>query len=1058
MSARVALRSLGVSHPFLVVASACALWSALACPRAASAYTAPPDFVIESAVPNVGFNNPTAIAFTPDGRLLVAEKRGVVRVVQNGVKLARAMWNAEPEVLNNGDRGLLGIAVDPDYALNHYVYLSYVVDPDSDGVDDNDDAFGRVVRYRTSAADSNVIDMATRQVLIGSTWSDGFVSGGSSHSVGALRWGQDKSLLISWGDGSQYAYVDVGGNDPGLFLSGRADSSQDIGAFRAQYLGSLNGKVLRVDRATGNGYPSNPFYDGDSHSLRSRVWVYGCRNPFRFCVRPGTGAADPAAGNPGALFIGDVGWNQFDELNVSPRGGENFGWPCREGVQNSAYANWTPAHHGCASMGTPENPMLATAPTFIQNLANPGQSTPSGLDGRCIIGGLFYTGHGYPGAYRQRFFFGDFVGQWIKTASFDANGALVDLSDFATNADAPIDFAMDPVSGDIHYVSINTGIVYRVRYTGAVPGNASPIARAVASVELGDAPLEVAFSSSGSSDPDHDPIVFDWSFGDGQNSSLPNPSHTYASGGQFNAILTVSDDQGAVARDTVVVVVLSGATFPSAPVIDDFERPNGTLASPWVGNLSGLHIDGGDLTLVSASSYAIWSAISFGPDQEVSAIFDDVTSAAEHSLLMKVQGMSWQDGHVQVHYDSQYRGALVLTYDRVNGWRRVGGPFAMMLEPGDRFGGRAYDDGTVQVFWNGQLVGTANTGAWPFSASGGRVGMILNHATETRVSEFSGGDLVLQSNARPRATILAPESGGFYAAGDTVRLSGTGSDREDASDRLTYRWEVDLHHNTHVHPGVVVADTPSAFFIAEDHDDGTGVWLRARFIVTDQGGMSDTTFADLHPEIDLRCSGVGTIPTRPGTLEPAEYRFTIDNFGRMPAPYSRWRLIAGTRLLAEGDTLVPPNGSVLISVVLPPSFAPGDYDLRVAVDSLGQVVETNEANNGDTRKLTVVAGQGIADAPDVPRALALSQGFPNPTLGNVSFELDLPGPASVDFVVYDVQGREAWRAPSRGYAAGRWTLTWNGRDPSQARAGAGLYFARVRIGGRELIRRVAIVR
>src|SRR5262249_9856233 len=90
---------------------------------AAGAVSVPAQFVVENYVPNTTFSTPTGIAFTPDGRLLVAEKRGRVYVVQNGVKLATPMWSAENEVLNANDRGLLDVAVDPNYATNRYVYF-----------------------------------------------------------------------------------------------------------------------------------------------------------------------------------------------------------------------------------------------------------------------------------------------------------------------------------------------------------------------------------------------------------------------------------------------------------------------------------------------------------------------------------------------------------------------------------------------------------------------------------------------------------------------------------------------------------------------------------------------------------------------------------------------------------------------------------------------------------------------------------------------------------------------------------------------------------------------
>src|SRR5262249_35010653 len=152
-----------------------------------------------------------------------------------------------------------------------------------------DDAFGRLTRYTVGFTDSSTVDYTTRTILLGVDWAHGAPSGSTSHSEGDLIWGRDGSLFVSFGDGAQYIVADAGAWDPTLFLPGRLDPSQDIGAFRAQWIGSLCGKILRIDPATGQGYPSNPFWNGDPSSVQSRVWCYGFRNPFRFTRRPGTG-------------------------------------------------------------------------------------------------------------------------------------------------------------------------------------------------------------------------------------------------------------------------------------------------------------------------------------------------------------------------------------------------------------------------------------------------------------------------------------------------------------------------------------------------------------------------------------------------------------------------------------------------------------------------------------------------------------------------------------------------------------------------------------------------
>ena len=97
----------------------------------AGAATVPTSFVDENLAPGVTFLDPTAIVFLPGGRLLVAEQRGRVYTLSNGVKSTNPLWAREDEVLYDGDRGLLGLAVDPNYVSNHYLYFLYSVDPDT---------------------------------------------------------------------------------------------------------------------------------------------------------------------------------------------------------------------------------------------------------------------------------------------------------------------------------------------------------------------------------------------------------------------------------------------------------------------------------------------------------------------------------------------------------------------------------------------------------------------------------------------------------------------------------------------------------------------------------------------------------------------------------------------------------------------------------------------------------------------------------------------------------------------------------------------------------------
>jgi len=433
----------------------------------AHAATLPPGFVLDT-VPFV-FDVPTAIAFLPDGRLLVAEKGGIVYLVDGSTR--HPLWVHEEEVLNTDDRGLLAIAVDPHFATNRFVYFLYTVDPDSNGVelDNYDDTFGRLARYQVTASEPMVVDESTRQVLIGGNWREGFASGSGTHTIADLEWGRDGTLLVSAGDGAHFTQADAGGLDPGLFGPQRTDPLEDIGAFRAQDLNSLDGKVLRVDPATGSGLASNPYLDGDASSHRSRVWCYGLRNPFRIARRPGTGSIDPSLGDPGTLYVGDVGWNAWEEVDVARAGGRNFGWPCDEGpLAQPDYRAAHPASHPCDSIGTALDPATPTPPIVAYHHLDATQSVPAGALGGVMCGGVFYVGTTYPDVFRSAYFFGDYGRDWIQVLTTDASDRVVGRYDFATEAGGPVCFAADPVSGDLFYVSIYEGLVHRIRYTQPV--------------------------------------------------------------------------------------------------------------------------------------------------------------------------------------------------------------------------------------------------------------------------------------------------------------------------------------------------------------------------------------------------------------------------------------------------------------------------------------------------------------------------------------------------------------------------------------------------------------
>lgn len=452
-------------------------------PRDAFAQGAPPNFVVQNAFPTATFDSPCQVVFLPDGRYLVVEVSGRVwTILADGTQLPTPFLDLFLEVAGFSDLGMLGVAIDPDWATDsnrHWVYFGYTVDPNGDDIDNDPDRFVRVTRYKASAGNPNVADLATRQVLIGATWTSGILTAHTSHSVGALRFASDKTLLVACGEGAHHEVLaDSGGMDPLAFGAGKTDPTENIGAFRARSLNALGGKILRLDRDTGLGVSSNPYWDGNADSHRSRVYVYGFRNPFRFSIRPGTGSTNPAVGNAGVLYIGDVGMDTYEELNIATAAGMNFGWPCFEGAPSQPdYQAVGSTFTGntnvlCSASANAENPQAVTAPVIWWHHFSPGSSSLPGWGiGATSIGGVFYSGTAYPVAYRDCYYIADLYGGWIRKIDVDAGNNVTGWSEFITSASGPVDIEADPASGDLFYIAFFPKQVRRIRYVGP---NAAP--------------------------------------------------------------------------------------------------------------------------------------------------------------------------------------------------------------------------------------------------------------------------------------------------------------------------------------------------------------------------------------------------------------------------------------------------------------------------------------------------------------------------------------------------------------------------------------------------------
>jgi glucose/arabinose dehydrogenase/fibronectin type 3 domain-containing protein len=466
------------------------------------------------------------LEFAPDGRLFVWQKNGVVRIIKNGALLPTPFIDLSAKVNTFDDRGFWGFAFDPDFANNGYVYMTYTYE-NAGNPNSSAERTSRLVRVTASSVNPDVALPASETVIMGSVGTppcsaqpagaDCIPADGGSHTIGSVVFAEDGTMFVGVGDGSD-----------GDFL-----------ALRSQDLNSVNGKILRINK-DGTAPADNPFYDG-TNSIRSKVWLYGVRNPFRFAQQPGTER----------LMFGEVGWNTWEEVNVGVKGA-NYGWPCYEGVGTQSTFQSYPT---CQALA----PSSVVPPFYTYNHSQ----------GSAAIGGPFYTGNAYPQQYQGNFFFGDYSGDFIKRVVFDANGDPVSVQPFATNVPAPVSMVIGP-DGLMYYLSFTTGEIRRIRSN-------APVAQASATPSYGYSPLTVNFSSAGSGNAGGGSVSYLWNFGDGTTSTDPNPTHIYTSATPVTLVptLTVTNSGSFSATRTLSVTV---GSVPPTPTITS--PAAGTPVSP----------------------------------------------------------------------------------------------------------------------------------------------------------------------------------------------------------------------------------------------------------------------------------------------------------------------------------------------------------------------------------------------------------------------------------------------------------------------------------------------
>jgi glucose/arabinose dehydrogenase len=526
---------------------------------------------------------PMTLAVLPDRSVLHTSRDGTLRLTDAAGNTAVA---GKLDVYSHDEEGLQGVAADPGFATNRFVYLYYAPrldtpagDAPADGSASDFAPFDGVNRLsRFVLRTDGTLDAGSEKKILDVPASRGLCC----HVGGDIDFDAVGNLYLSTGDDTNPFASD--GYTP---IDERASRNPAYDAQRSSgNTNDLRGKILRIKVNADGSYsvPSGNLFPPGTARTRPEIYAMGFRNPFRMSVDKATGTVyvgdyGPDAGTANASR-GPAGQVEFNRIT---RAG-NFGWPYCTG-DNDAYVDHDFATGGagatfdCAAPKntSPRNTGLTDLPPAQPAwIPYDGGSVPEfGNGSESPMGGPVYrydpnsaSDVKFPEAYDGDFFAGEFGRRWIKRVETGGDGTVQSINAFPWSGTQVMDMAFGP-DGALYVLDYGTGYfngdansaLYRIEH---VTGGHAPVAQAGANTTSGKAPLAVTFSSAGSSDADGDALTHAWDFGDGATSTAADPTHTYTADGQYTATLKVTDSTGKSATASVHITV--GNTAPSVRI------------------------------------------------------------------------------------------------------------------------------------------------------------------------------------------------------------------------------------------------------------------------------------------------------------------------------------------------------------------------------------------------------------------------------------------------------------------------------------------------------------
>ena len=658
----------------------------------------PPGYRFHFEVLAENLPQPMTMQEAPDGRIFFIEIAGKVKVFDPKSKLVSEIGTLT--VTTAQENGLLGIALDPDFARNQWIYFLHSP-PDFDGQ--------FISRFTLK---DGLVDLSSRKDLL--NWPEQRQQ--CCHHAGTLRFGPDGCLYASTGDNTN-PFNDSQGYAP---IDERPDRNPWDAQKSAANTNDLRGKILRIKPTPEGGYtiPEGNMFPPGTPKTRPEIYAMGFRNPWRFNIDPKTGI----------LYVGDVGPDAgndrqergprgFDTVNQVRKPG-NYGWPYSRGnrvyvdydfqtnVPGALYDRSKPVNVSPNNTGLTELPPVQAPLVFYPA----GESTEFpilGKGGRTACGGpvfhyakSFEATGGLPEFFDGMLLFYDWQRPFIHWARLDADGHLQEILPFTDSVRVaqgdddgsgrfqikrPVDF-MFSKDGSLYFLDYGetwgANPDSRLVHVTYQRGNLAPVAKAHVSPTAGHEPLEVALSAAGSMDHEGDPVSYEWRIGDKVLATTPEAKVTLSELGDFRIELAVRDAKGSVGRVTTPVTVGNSVPLVKflSPHEGDFFEPGAPISyklevsDPEDGPMNGREMEFSMRTLVSSA----WAS----GDGKLSAIDPGLARMKQsdcfncHAIDQKIVGPPYLE--VAKKYKGQ-PGAIEVSVDRViKGSANVWGPIPML--------------------------------------------------------------------------------------------------------------------------------------------------------------------------------------------------------------------------------------------------------------------------------------------------------------------------------------------------------------------------------------------